>query len=106
MPCLSVFVPFFFGTDALKNFQQPSSTSDSSLWWEAEKVHQWICKNYQTRKAEFWKQAKQLQNEFLSEEAKLIADNVDRKILEKFSFDCLRKVKQLYSEFIFSYLKE
>jgi dipeptidase len=106
MPCLSVFVPFFLGTDALKDFQQPSSTSDSSLWWEAEKVHQWICKDYQKRKSEFWPLAKQLQNEFLREEAKLIADNVDRKILEKFSFECLRKVKQLYSEFIFSYLKE
>lgn len=106
MPCLSVFVPFFFGTDSLKDIQQPNSAPDGSLWWEAEKVHQWICQDYQTRKAGIWKQAKQLQNEFFNEEAKLIADNVDLKILEKFSFDCLRKVKQLYSEFIFSYLKE
>ncbi|SMD46102.1 Dipeptidase [Aquiflexum balticum DSM 16537] len=106
MPCLSVFVPFFFGTDALKDFQQPSSSSDSSLWWEAEKVHQWICQDYQKRKAEFWTMAKQLQNEFLREEARLIAENSDREILGEFSLECLRKVKQLYSEFIFSYLKE
>jgi dipeptidase len=102
MPCLSVFIPFFFGTDILKDFPQPGPESDSSLWWEAEKVHQWICKDYQERKKEFWSRAKQLQNEFLREEAKLITENMDKQILGKFSMECLRKVEKLYSEFIFS----
>ena len=106
MPCLSVFVPFFFGTDTLKEFQQPSSTSDSSLWWEAEKVHQWICKDYQKRKAEFWPMAKQLQNEFLSEEAKLIAENSGWEILGEFSMECLRRVEKLYKDFTSEFLRE
>ncbi len=99
MPCISVFIPFFFGTDTLKDFQQPGESSDSSLWWEAEKVHQWICQDYQTRKGEFWTQAKQLQNDFLSEEKILIAENSDREILGEFSMECLRRVEKLYTDF-------
>lgn len=49
---------------------------------------------------------KQLQSEFLSEEARLKAENMDKQILGKFSMECLRKVEKLYSEFIVSYLKE
>ncbi|WP_194973746.1 carcinine hydrolase/isopenicillin-N N-acyltransferase family protein [Aquiflexum lacus] len=106
MPCLSVFIPFFFGTDILKDFPQPGPESDSSLWWEAEKVHQWICKDYQKRKAEFWPLAKQLQNEFLSEEKRLIAANSDQESLGQFSKECLQNVKKLYRDFTSEFLRE
>lgn len=104
MPCLSVFIPFFFRTDTLQDFHQPSSGPDSSLWWEAEKVHQWICRDYQKRKAEFWTHASQLQDEFLISEARLISNNSDLETLGNFSMECVRTVKKLYKDFTSEFL--
>ncbi len=40
-PCLSLYKPFFFGTDVLnaENFDQPGAVMDTSLWWSHEKFH-------------------------------------------------------------------
>lgn len=40
-PCLSLFKPFFFGSDVLnqENFPQPGGAADTSLWWEHERFH-------------------------------------------------------------------
>lgn len=47
-PCLSFFKPFYFGTDVLneENFIKPISTFDNSYWWQWEKLHRAILKNY------------------------------------------------------------
>jgi dipeptidase len=96
MPCLSVFIPFFFGTHVLEDFSQPSSQSDDSLWWQAEKVHQWICRDYQNRKAKIWPEFISLQNDFIKAEAALMGSNPAIKELENFSRHCLKEVRDLY----------
>ncbi|MDX2068086.1 MAG: carcinine hydrolase/isopenicillin-N N-acyltransferase family protein [Haliscomenobacter sp.] len=48
MPCLSVYMPFFFGGKTLltPEWPQPSSKPDASLWWQAERLHRKIALNY------------------------------------------------------------
>lgn len=47
-PCLSLFKPFYFGNDILaeENFNSPSAVFDNSYWWQWEKLHRTILKNY------------------------------------------------------------
>ena len=48
MPCLSVYLPFFFGGKTLltPDWPQPGSKPDESLWWQAERLHRKISLNY------------------------------------------------------------
>lgn len=96
MPCLSVFVPFFFGTDVLSDFDQPRATPDQSLWWQAEQVHQWICRDYQNRKVKIWQDIMTLQNDFLEGEAELMGSDPTVVELENFSRQCLKNVEAMY----------
>lgn len=47
-PCLSTFKPFYLGNDILKeeSFIAPTSVFDNSYWWQWEKLHRSILKNY------------------------------------------------------------
>lgn len=47
-PCLSLYKPFYFGNDILEesNFASPTATYGKSYWWEWEKLHRNILKNY------------------------------------------------------------
>ncbi len=47
-PCLSFFKPFYLGTDVLKeeNVVAPGAIADNSYWWQWEKLHRSILKNY------------------------------------------------------------
>lgn len=49
-PCLSLFKPFYFGNDTLleENFIPPTATIDNSYWWQWEKLHRSIVKDYAT----------------------------------------------------------
>jgi dipeptidase len=101
MPCLSIYIPFFMGTDSLKDFTQPTAKPDGSLWWQAEKVHRWICEDYQNRKSQIWPAIQNLQDDFIKEEIKLIENHSDVTSLEKFSNSCLQKVRKFYNDFSF-----
>jgi dipeptidase len=96
MPCISVFIPFFFGTNVLETFTQPSSQPDESLWWVAERVHQWVCKDYQNCKQEALPDFFALQEKFLKTEARLMETNPTQREMEEFSRDCLENVRNLY----------
>jgi dipeptidase len=96
MPCISVFVPFFFGTKVLDSFFQPSARPDESLWWQAEKVHQWVCRDYQIRKAKINAEFASLQHDFLKTEAELMDSKPTNGDLENFSRQCLKDVQDLY----------
>jgi dipeptidase len=47
-PCLSVFKPFYFGTNVLDeaNFAAPTAVFDTSYWWGWEMLHRRILLNY------------------------------------------------------------
>lgn len=91
-PCLSIYIPFYFGTNVLKDFKQPGAHPDDSLWWQAEKLHHWISKDYQNRKALINEERIQLQQKFIEGEATLLKSNPTVSSLGLFSKACLDKV--------------
>lgn len=93
-PCLSIYIPFYFGTNVLTNFKQPSAQQDDSLWWRAEKLHRWISKDYLKRKSLINEERIQLQNQFIEKEAELMKSAITTDVLEVFSKACLEKVEQ------------
>ncbi len=97
-PCLSVYLPFFFGTDVFLELKEPSAQPDDSLWWQAEKLHRWISKDYQKRKALMNADREQLQQHFIQREAELISQQASAEALHAFSAACLKytrdKLKQ------------
>ncbi len=95
MPCLSVYLPFFFRTKTLDNFTQPSAVMDKSLWWRAEGLHRWICKDYQKRKAIIHEERMVLQQSFLDREKSLLAGQPTVAALEAFSGDCLSQFEEM-----------
>ena len=99
-PCLSVYIPFFLGTNTLQEFRQPSEKPDGSLWWLAETVHQWICQDYGNRKRLVAKELSDLQSEFLEKEKELIENSANLSNLAAFSDACLRKVMDFYQSTI------
>lgn len=100
MPCLSIYIPFFLGTTTLNNFQAPSEKADKSLWWQAERLHQWICEDYQGRKAAWQAAVQELQTELLEEEHRLLSKDSSITALEKFSNQALKDVWDLYQKFL------
>jgi len=93
-PCLSVYIPFYFGTNVLNDFKLPSAKEDDSLWWRAEKLHQWISKDYQKRKAIINQERIALQHEFIERDFFLMKPDVTIQSLEAFSNECLKKVSE------------
>jgi len=93
-PCLSIYIPFYFGTNVLKDFKQPSAQQDDSLWWQADKLHRWINKDYMKRKSLMNDERVQLQNQFLEKEAELMKTGITILSLETFSKECLTQVRE------------
>jgi dipeptidase len=94
MPCLSVYIPFFLGTSTLREFKQPSALPDDSFWWRAEKIHRWVCKDYQRRKEWIDSERLQLQQFFIQKEKDLMRSDCSTTTLEIFSKECLMKMEE------------
>lgn len=99
-PCLSVYIPFFFGTNVLEQLVAPGSQPDDSLWWKAELVHRWISKDYRKRKALIETKRHELQYHFIEKEAALTRNNSSTSELEQFSKACLQDVIHAYSDWM------
>lgn len=89
-PCLSIYIPFFFGTAI--TVQSPSDKPDTSLWWKAEKLHRWISKDYRKRKALINQERIHLQKQFLTKEAELVKSAFSAQAREAFTKECLEHV--------------
>ncbi|MBN8702330.1 MAG: C69 family dipeptidase [Bacteroidetes bacterium] len=95
MPCLSIYIPFFFGTNSMHKIPSPSATADNSLWWRAEKIHQWICKDYKKRKALINEERTALQHKFITQENELLSKDYTLQSLETFSSNCYAEYEEL-----------
>ena len=75
-PCLSIYKPFYFGNDILneENFICPSSTFDTSYWWQWEELHRSILKNYADKISYIRLERDELEQETLLED-KLLNKN-------------------------------
>lgn len=88
-PCMSIYLPFYFGgndPDALFN---PGSAPDQSLWWKAKKLHHWIEKEYKKRQPEIRKELDAIQAIWLDQEKTLLHDHPFNSDLLKFSNSCI-----------------
>lgn len=87
-PCLSIYKPFFLGNNGVLNetFQAPEGKFDrKTLWWIAERLHRLGNLNYTKLKDIINPERKQIQEDFLQEEQRLILENASKEILQDFS---------------------
>lgn len=92
-PCLSVYVPYFLGTDTLQRVQIPGERPDGSLWWRARQLHRWISKDYRKRKAMIQEERTKLQQSFVDGERALLAGSPTSQELKEFSDLCLTRLE-------------
>lgn len=92
-PCLSVYVPYFLGTDSLQRVRIPGERPDGSLWWRARQLHQWISKDYRKRKAMIQEERTKLQQSFVDGERALLAGSPTSQELKEFSDLCLTRLE-------------
>lgn len=97
MPCLSVYLPFFFGGDSLMGeyWDLPGPREDDSLWWQAEHLHRRISKSYQKGRALIEEERLEFQQALLEEESKLVRDGAGHEELDAFSHRALAEYRRL-----------
>lgn len=99
-PCLSVFKPFYFGTNTLNDdvFPQASKRLDHSYWWQWEKIHRKALSDYRSLHAKIQLFQQENENSWL-EEDQILSLSMDMKKREELSQNaidtCLRLVKAL-----------
>ncbi len=100
MPCLSIYLPFFFGGDSLMGeyWDLPGSREDDSMWWQAEHLHRRIGKNYRKGRELIEKERQEFQQALLEEEARLIRERAGAEELDAFSHRALSEYRRLLSD--------
>ncbi|MDI1322732.1 MAG: C69 family dipeptidase [Algoriphagus sp.] len=88
-PCMSLYLPFYFGENDHGPLFNPSSKPDQSLWWKAKKLHKWIAKEYQNRQPEIRKGLDAMQDIWLDQEKTLLHYHPFNSDLLKFSNSCI-----------------
>jgi dipeptidase len=97
MPCLSIYKPFFLGQNLLntENWVLPSNRPDASLWWQAEKVHRMISKNYPKGSAIIRAEKEAFQAALFEKAILLNKQKADVDTLAKFSEEALNSYREL-----------
>jgi dipeptidase len=97
MPCLSVYVPYFFGDSETGKhpltpscWNSPSESLDDSLWWQAERLHRRVCCNYAQAAPPFTDFRSEMQHQLLISEKQLSGDIGER---HKFSSNASEHVR-------------
>jgi dipeptidase len=94
-PCMSLYVPFYFGTTLDNELLVPGSKADGSLWWQAKIFQKTVLENYKIKLTEFRSDWDQIQDFWLVKDAELIEKNASPKDLSRFSEDCLNDYSKL-----------
>ncbi|TFV94254.1 peptidase U34 [Algoriphagus kandeliae] len=88
-PCLSLYVPFYFGT--ITDFLTfPVSKMDDSLWWQARQLHDLVDKNRIELFPKIRQELDNVQNEWIKKDSLIISENPSRSDLQHFSQECYR----------------
>lgn len=88
-PCMSLYLPFYFGENDHGPLLNPGSKPDQSLWWKAKKLHQWIAEEYKKRQPEIRKELDAIQGIWLDQEKTLLHYHPFNSDLLKFSNGCI-----------------
>lgn len=88
-PCMSVYLPFYFGGNDPGVIFNPGSKPDQSLWWKAKKLHQWISADYKNRQPEIREELDGIQAIWLEKEKTLLHSHPFNSDLIDFSKACI-----------------
>lgn len=93
MPCLSVYLPFFFGGKTLltPDWPQPGSKPDESLWWQAERLHRKIALNYARGRQLIVTDLQGMQAEWAQNVTEKISHGVSTQDLDDYSAQVLQQ---------------
>ena len=90
MPCLSVYVPYFFAEPDSKQhplsdacWNVPGPQLDTSLWWQAERLHREVCRNYSALATPFQDFRREMQHQLLIAEKRLCPSGNDRQEISR-----------------------
>ena len=108
-PCLSVFKPFYFGTDILneENFLPCTAQKDASYWWQWEALHRKALMNYHSIHKEVLTFQRFTEEEWMQQDQQLVKE-FELDSLETFSQSCLTSSIQFLQQLKqqFSLLKD
>lgn len=88
-PCMSLFVPFYFGTPFDTHLLIPGEKEDHSLWWHAKKFQKKVLENYQKQAPKLRSELDEIQKSWIEKDAELLGKNATPEKLSRFSQDCL-----------------
>jgi dipeptidase len=101
MPCLSVYLPFYFGqTDLIENpcnqatWNHPGARADQSLWWQAEWLHRRACRNYAVNSEPFRAAQLEMQDQFLETDQHLVQSGAGLEKRLEFSDNAVDRMRE------------
>jgi len=100
-PCLSLYLPFYFGNSIDAVAFSPGTNPDESLWWKAKKVHQTILENYQKLQPDYRIKLDEIQEKWLKKDMELIENDASKAELSHFTNSCLEYYLEILQDFIF-----
>ncbi len=90
-PCMSLYIPFYFGQSMESELLNPGEKEDQSLWWQAKRFQKSVLNNFslfQPKMRETWNQ---IQNSWIVKDKELIRKNATSSELSQFSKACLNE---------------
>ncbi|NVJ85289.1 MAG: peptidase U34 [Algoriphagus sp.] len=103
-PCLSLYVPYYFGTKS-EFLTYPSSKKDDSLWWQAKWLHELIDEKRIERFPGIRQKLDEIQLDWIKKDALLCSKNPSPSELQEFSRACYEFYKNWIQEKIKSFQK-
>jgi dipeptidase len=100
-PCLSLYLPFYFGNSIDTVAFSPGANPDESMWWKAKKVHQIILENYQKLQPDYRSKLDEIQKEWLKKDVELIENDASKEDLSHFTNSCFEYYLEILQDFIF-----
>jgi dipeptidase len=88
-PCMSIYLPFFFGNQELASTFSPSANPDQSIWWSAFQLHKWISEDYQKRQQTIRAVLDEIQKIWIDQEKTLLSYHPFNTDLLDFSRSCV-----------------
>lgn len=98
-PCMSLYLPFFFGNPAGSKWLSPGPKEDDSFWWQAKKWHQKIESTYKKHQPLIRKQLDSMQETWTEKERILLESGMKKEDFTKFTESCMREYYQFIKTF-------
>jgi dipeptidase len=88
-PCMSIYLPFFFGNQELASTFSPTANPDQSIWWSAFQLHKWISEDYSNRQPIIRSELDEIQKIWINQEKTLLSYHPFNTDLLDFSRSCV-----------------